>query len=140
MLRKLQNNLLRAPLVTIYKAFIRPHLDYGDISHNQTFNNSFYEKLESIEYNAALALTGATRGSSREKLYQEQGFESLQQRQWCRKLCFFFKYIFELILTARQAYTTRHKSNIPLFNVKLDYFENYFFPSTLKKRFQLRKF
>ena len=29
--RKLQNNLLRAPLATIYKAFIRPNLDYGEI-------------------------------------------------------------------------------------------------------------
>ena len=27
LLRKLQNNLPRAPLVTIYKFFIRPHLD-----------------------------------------------------------------------------------------------------------------
>ena len=31
-------------------------------------------------YNAALAITGAIRGSSREKLYQELGLESLQQR------------------------------------------------------------
>ena len=30
-LRKLQNNLPRAPLITIYKSFIRPHFDYGDI-------------------------------------------------------------------------------------------------------------
>ena len=31
---------------------------------------------DSIQYNAALALTSAVRGSSREKLYQELGFES----------------------------------------------------------------
>ena len=43
------------------------------------FNNSFHEKLESIQYNAALAITSAIRGSSKEKLYQELGFESLQQ-------------------------------------------------------------
>ena len=30
-LRKLQNNLPRAPLVTIYKSFTRSHLDNGDI-------------------------------------------------------------------------------------------------------------
>ena len=39
----------------------------------------------------ALAKTGAIRGSFREKLYQELGFESLQQRWWYRKLCLFFK-------------------------------------------------
>ena len=46
------------------------------------FNNSFHEGLESIQYNAALAIPGAIKGSSREKLYQELGFESLQQRRW----------------------------------------------------------
>ena len=62
-----------------------PHLDYGDISYHQTFKNSFYERAESIQYNAALAIAGGIRGSSREKLYQELGFESLQQRRWHRK-------------------------------------------------------
>ena len=91
LLRKLQNNLPRAPLITIYKSFIRPHLDYGDILYDQTFNNSFRERLESIQYNAALAITGAIRGSSREKLYQKLGFESIQQRRWYRKLFLFYK-------------------------------------------------
>ena len=81
LLRKLQNILPRAPLVTIYKSFKRPHLDYGDILYDQMFNNSFHEKLESTRYNATLATTGAIRRSSREKLYQELGFESLQQRR-----------------------------------------------------------
>ena len=47
--------------------------------------------MESIQYNAALAITGAIRGSYREKLHQELGLESLQQRRWYRKLCYFFK-------------------------------------------------
>ena len=70
LLRKQQNNLPRAPLVTIYKLFVRMYLDYGDILNDQTFNNSFHERLESIQYNAALAIKGAIRGSSREKIYQ----------------------------------------------------------------------
>ena len=78
-LRKLQNKLPRAPLLTIYKFFIRPHLDDGDVSYDQMFDNSFHEKLEMIQYNAAFAITGAIRGSSREKLHQKLGFESLQQ-------------------------------------------------------------
>ena len=69
LLRKLQNNLPRAPLITIYKSFVRPHLDYGDILYDQTFNNPFHKRLESIQYNAALAITGAVRAISREKLY-----------------------------------------------------------------------
>ena len=93
LLCKIQNKLPRAPLVTIYKSFIRPHLDYRNILYDQAFNNSFHERLESIQYNAALAITGAIGGSSREKLYQDLGFESLQQRRWYRKLCLFFKII-----------------------------------------------
>ena len=41
LLRKLQTLLPRAPLITIYKSFIRPHLDYGDMIYDQTFNMSF---------------------------------------------------------------------------------------------------
>ena len=57
LLRKLQNILPKAALLTICKSFIRPHLDYGDIIYDQSFNLSFHQKLESIPYNAALALT-----------------------------------------------------------------------------------
>ena len=91
LLRKVQNILPRPALLTIYKCFIRPHLDYGDIIYDQAYNLSFHQKLESIQYNAALALTGAIRGNSREKLYQELGLESRQLRRWYRKLCCFYK-------------------------------------------------
>ena len=77
LLRKLQMILSRRSLVAIYKSFIRPHLDYGDIIFDQAFNKSFHNNLESIQYDASLAITGARRGTSKEKLYQELGFESL---------------------------------------------------------------
>ena len=67
LLRKLRNILPRATLIIIYKAFIRPHLDYGDVLYDQAFNNPFKEKLEPFQYNACLALTGAIRGTSEEK-------------------------------------------------------------------------
>ena len=62
----------------MYKAFIRLHLDYGDVVYNQLYNMSFHQKLESIQYDACLAITGAMRSTSKEKLYQELGLESLQ--------------------------------------------------------------
>ena len=70
LLRKPQNILPREPLLTIYKLFVRPHLDYGNVIYDQHYNNSFHQKIESIQCNAALAITGAIRGYSREKLYQ----------------------------------------------------------------------
>ena len=45
--RKLSNLLPRQALFTIYKAFIRAHLDYGDGLYDQAFNNSFHSKMES---------------------------------------------------------------------------------------------
>ena len=81
LLRKLQAVLPR-------QAFIRPHFDYGDIIYDRAYNESFHQKLESIQYNAALAITGAISGTSRAKLYQELGLESLQERRWYRKVTF----------------------------------------------------
>ena len=69
------------PLKTLdqmYKALVRSHLDYCDIiyhipsHHNQSplgiTLHSRMEKVEKIQYQAALAITGAWRGSSRSKL------------------------------------------------------------------------
>ena len=78
-------------MLTIYKTFLRPHLDYGDVIYDCAFNESFQNKLDHVQYNAALAITGAIRGSSREKLYQVLGLESLKSRQWYQKLGLFFK-------------------------------------------------
>ena len=39
--RKVQNILPRSARITIYKRFIRPHLDYGDIIYDQAYNASF---------------------------------------------------------------------------------------------------
>ena len=38
-LRTLSNLLPRAAIITIYKAFIRPHLDYSDVLYDKAFNN-----------------------------------------------------------------------------------------------------
>ena len=39
------------------------------------------EKVEAVQYSAALAVTGAWRGTSREKLYSELGWEALSDRK-----------------------------------------------------------
>ena len=135
----MQNLLPRSALITLYKAFVRPHLDYGDILYDQARNESFHLKLECIQYNACLAITGAMHGSSREKLYQELGFESLQQRRWYRKLCCFYKifknesprYLFNIIPTRNPFYITRNHTNIPLFKTNHIFLKNSFFPSTI---------
>ena len=131
-IRKLQNVLPRSALLTIYKFFVRPHVDYGDIIYDQAYNASFQKKLESLQYNAALAITGAIRGSSTEKLYDELGLKSLKSRRWYRKMIFLYKvlknespkYLFDCIPKNNSQRVTRNTGNIPLFNLKHDYFKN----------------
>ena len=101
----------------------------------------FHQIIESVQGNATLAITGAVRGTSREKLYQELGFESLQQRRWYRKLCCLFKiiknqspsYLFQLVPSPNIRYFSRNSENIPQLRTKHDFFKNSFFPSTIKE-------
>ena len=82
----------RKSLVTIHKAFLRPLLDYGDTIYEEPHNMSFCEKLESVQYKAALPIISALLGTSRNKIYEERGIESLKSRIWYRPLrCMFEK-------------------------------------------------
>ena len=65
--------------------------------------------MERVQYNAWLVITGALKGISREHLYQELGLESLKDRVWDRKLCFFYKIvnIFNIVSSTPQ------QSNLP---------------------------
>ena len=128
----------RKSLITIYKTFLKPLIDYGDIIYDQPQNESFCEKLESVQYKFALAITGAIQESSREKNYQELGLESLKSRRWYKRLCCMFKimnekgpnYLTNLIPKCNQPVRTR-TNHIPTFHCRTDCFKNYFFPSTL---------
>ena len=85
MIRKLYRYVPRSTLLTVYKSFIRPHLHYCDIIYHKPCNDNismqnssqgnfcqpnklFTDKIESVQYNAALAITGCIGGTSKEKL------------------------------------------------------------------------
>ena len=87
------------PLKTLdqmYKALVRPHLDYCDIIFHEPSKlnqpplgltlSVLMEKVERIQYQAALAITGTWQGSSRTKLYEELGWETLSDRRRCRRI------------------------------------------------------
>ena len=57
MLKKLHNVLPINSLITIYKSFIQTHLDYGAIIFDQPENKSFCKVIESVQYNAELAIS-----------------------------------------------------------------------------------
>ena len=77
------------------------HLNYGAVIYQipqtvNTFNSSIslnplMEKIEQVQYNAALAITGSWRGTNRSKLFEELGWETLSDRRWSRRLIQLFK-------------------------------------------------
>ena len=91
LIRRLSISLPQNALLTIYKSFVRLHLNYGDILYDKPNNENFQNKLEKVQYRACLAITGAIQGNSRKKLYDELGLHSLIKRRWCNKLIFFFQ-------------------------------------------------
>ena len=47
--------------------------------------------MEKVQYGTCLAITGRIKGTSRERLYDELGLQSLVKRRWRNKLVFFIK-------------------------------------------------
>ena len=78
----------------MYKIYVRLHLDYGDIIYHKydpEFKLDFTKRVESTQYSAVLAVSGAWRGTNRDKIYKGLGWEVLYYRRWYRRLCHFYK-------------------------------------------------
>ena len=101
--------------------------------------NHFPKKNESVQYNTALAITGAIKGSSREKLYEELAQEYLYRSRWTRRLCLLYKvfssgqpsYIYDLLPPLRSS--RRHVNSFNLVSRKSEYFKNSFIPNVIYK-------
>ena len=133
---------------------MRPHLDYGDVVYQipdkeskalDTKNVTFHPlmaRVESVQYEAACVVSGAWRGSSREKLYNDLGWESLYHRRNLRRLCLFYevlknnfpKYLSCNIDTCKPIHSLRLLSRNRLKNwpCRTTKFSRSFFPSAIK--------
>ena len=136
LIKRLYYYLPRKSLLTIYKSFVRPHLDYCDVIYDQPHNDTFCRMIESVQYNAALAITASIKGSSRERLYQELGLESLSDRRWYRRLVYFFNiitqktpyYLYALLPDKQRSYDPARNNLLRNFVSHTDYYKNSFFP------------
>ena len=141
-IKRLRFSLPRHTLLDIYRAFVRPHLDYGDVLYDNPGNSVFSQRIESVQYNAALAITGCIRGTSREKLYCELGLESLADRRYCRRMLFFYKifngqapsYLTKYLPTQTDVtYSFRSRQPVRHLTVRTERFQNSFFPFCLSQ-------
>lgn len=140
-------------LETIYKLYVRPHLDYGDVLYhtanpnkNETFELSpqaaSLRKVEEVQYKAAKIITGAWQGTSMEKLYKILGWESLNKRRIMRKLTILHEtiinkhpnYLFNTFNINMYPENSRLGNQLILKNVecKKARYPKEFFPSTIR--------
>ena len=78
-------------------------------------------RIESLQYQAALAVTGAWQGTNTDKIYEELGWESLSKRRWFRRLIQIFKiqnnltpdYLKEQIPSPRTYAISTRSENLP---------------------------
>ena len=143
-MKKLSLFLSRKTLLTAYKSFVRPNLDYADIIYDKSFNESFKTKREMVQYRAALVITGAIKGTSSDRLYQEIGLESPADRRWSRKLFFFHKIVNGLFPSYLQSslnhynygeYQTRSacQNKIKTLSRRTKAFNSSFYPYSIKQ-------
>ena len=141
LIKRLYSHVPRKSLLNIYKAYIRPHLDYCDIIYDQPHNITFCNMIESVQYNACLAITGTIKKSSRERLYQELGLESLRDRRWYHRLVFFYKivngisptYLRSFLPEKQRSYNPERSNFYRNISWNTDYFNNTFFPYCIRE-------
>ena len=146
------STLPRRTVNELYKLHVRPNLDYGDVIYHLPakvceFSGSvtlpgLMDKLESVQYSAARAITGTWKGTSRDKLYAELGWESLSCRRWSRRLSLFYKIINNLtpaytrdpIPPLNQSnYVLRNQDVVGRIRTRTEIFKSSFYPHCLSE-------
>ena len=138
-IKKLHRALPRTELLTIYKCFFIPNLDDGDFIYDKPNNDSFCSTIESVQYNVAIVITGAMRGVSQTKLYNELGLELLRSRRWFKHLCTIYKiktsglppYLNNMLTKVTHHYQTRNSKDLATYQTRKNIFKYSFFPYSI---------
>ena len=139
-LRSLKYRISRKSLEIIYKSFIMPHFDFGDVIWDNC-SNDLSNQLETLHLEALRIIVGAVRGTNHAKLYQESGFSSLKQRRRRHKILLYFKIVHQLVphylitrlpplLSAVNPYHRRNPLNRLVPRSRIELYQMSFFPST----------
>ena len=98
------------------------------------------EKFEKIQYQAALAITGAWQVSSRSKIYEELGWETLSDRRKCRRVLQIHKIISnntlsylkdKLSLNCRELFNGNMRNTFHMIKCKSNRYMNSFLPDDI---------
>ena len=125
LMKFLSNKVSSSVLELTFKMYVRPHLDYGDVIYHDQQSQTM-ELLEKIQYQAGLIVTNCWKGTSRIKLYNELGWESLSQRRVGRRLAYYYKILNDLT-------PDYLKTHIKDYSPRTNHFSNSFFPFCANK-------
>ena len=151
LIKHLRSYLPLDALKSIFTMHVRSHLDYCDfIFHIPELVGNFstdvnlshqMKKLESLQYQAGLAVTGMWKGTNRDKVYEQLGWESLHLRRWFRRLTVFYKimtgltpkYLYDPVPPPRtHLYGTSCTNDLHPMRCKTQRFQNSFYPDAVK--------
>ena len=141
-LNSVRNLLDRSSLEKLYKTYIRPILEYGDVVWSNINRGEVYE-LEKLQLKAARIVCGAKKGTSHNRLYEELGWETLEERRKYHCLTQMYRIIHKQVPTLlseimpaninqRNPYNTRNTGNIDLPRTNTDSYARSFIPETCK--------
>ena len=148
-------------LENIYIMYVRPNFDYGDIVYHKPNDSAspsdenldpLMNQIEQLQYEAARVITGAWKGTSRDKLYKNLGWESLNKRREMRKLCIIYEtldtkfpnYLYKILEKQfygpdSRSYNNNSKIKLKPFISTSKPYKLSFFPSTIKSWNNLEK-
>ena len=129
----------------LYISFIRPNIEYASIVWDGCSARDI-EKLEKVQLSAARIVTGLPIFTSRESLYTETGWQTLQNRRYIAKMVAMFKihnggatsYLNDIIPDKHEnisRYNTRNKHNNFIPRCRLKLFKKSFVPDSIRLEF-----
>ena len=142
LLKKLKFRIGRKNLSKLYISFIRPTIEYASIVWDGCSAHDI-EKLEKVQLSAARIFTGLPIFTSRESLYTETGWQTLQNRRYIAKMVTMFKihnggapsYLNNIIPDKHEnisRYNTRNKHNYFIPRCRLELFKKSFVPDSIR--------
>ena len=140
-LAHLKYRLDRKTLEILYFSYIRPILEYGDV----VWGNCSKEEtglLEEVQLRAARIISGAIRGTSHVRIYEELCWEPLEKRRDRHALILFHKmtvgaapdYLVDMLppkVSDRNPYNVRNPNDYTVVGTRTESFRKSFLPKTI---------
>ena len=125
-------------LERLYFTFVRSKLEYASIVWDNC-SKSEKEILENVQLRAAKIVSGAINRTSRELIYRELGWDSLEERRKRQRLITMFKikhdiapvYLQSVIQIKDIRYNLRNQGRIPPMKCRTAALHNSFYPQTI---------